>query len=156
MMGAEFTNPQKTIFQYTIQLVISIPGGNINTFMDVLADGGHERYTEAIQRSGSRTCNGFSRSIIPHLTTAGPAKRSGGNSMASCSIRPSGGCSRPTENKIDMFEELDRQKFIIIDTNKPMLDDAASAFFGRLFIAMILRASHQRFKNDELSATGVS
>ena len=30
-----------------------------------------------------------------------------------------------------------------------MLDDAASAFFGRLFIAMILRASHQRFKNGQ-------
>lgn len=44
-----------------------------------------------------------------------------------------------------MYDELENRDLIIIDTNKPMLDDAASAFFGRLFIAMILRASHQRF-----------
>jgi GTPase SAR1 family protein len=50
MMGAEFTNPQRTIFQYVIQLVISIPGGNIQTFMDILADGGQERYAEDIAR----------------------------------------------------------------------------------------------------------
>jgi hypothetical protein len=51
-----------------------------------------------------------------------------------------------TENKIDMLEELARQRLIIIDTNKPMLDEAASAFFGRLFVAMILRASHMRLQ----------
>ena len=48
MMGAEFTNPQRTIFQYVIQLVISIKGWNINTFMSILADGGHEAYISEI------------------------------------------------------------------------------------------------------------
>ena len=53
-----------------------------------------------------------------------------------------------TENKIDMFEEMASQNLILIDTNKPMLDDAPSAFFGRLFIALILRASYRRFNSS--------
>jgi hypothetical protein len=50
MMGADFTNPQKTIFQYVIQLVISIKGGNIYTFMDILAENGHVQYADDIAR----------------------------------------------------------------------------------------------------------
>jgi hypothetical protein len=50
-----------------------------------------------------------------------------------------------TENKINMYDELLNNRLILIDTNKPMLDDIGSAFFGRLFIAMIVRASHMRF-----------
>ena len=51
MMGADFTNPQKTIFQYVIQLVISIEGGNIYTFMDILGSDGHDKYAKEIRQA---------------------------------------------------------------------------------------------------------
>ena len=145
MMGAEFTNPQKTIFQYVIQLVISIPGGNINTFMDILAEDGQERYAEAIAELDENLQRFFTVDFpSPDYRRTREAIR---RKLDSLLLNPTfRRLFSATENKIDMLDELERQKLIIIDTNKPMLDDAASAFFGRLFIAMILRASHQRFK----------
>ncbi|WP_281855898.1 hypothetical protein [Litoreibacter halocynthiae] len=144
MMWAEFTNPQKTIFQYVIQLVISIKGGNINTFMDILADGGHERYADEISQLDENMQRFFAVDYpAPDYKRTREAIRR----------RMDGLLLNPTfrrlfsaiENKIDMFEEMATQKLILIDTNKPMLDDAPSAFFGRLFIALILRASYRRF-----------
>ena len=148
MMEAEFTNPQKTIFQYVIQLVISIAGGNINTFMDVLAEGGHERHANAIAELDENLQRFFTVDYpSPEYKRTREAIR---RRMDSLLLNPTfRRLFSATENKIDMLEELDRQKLIIIDTNKPMLDEAASAFFGRLFIAMILRASHQRFKTGQ-------
>ncbi|MEO1542614.1 MAG: hypothetical protein AAFR75_01120 [Pseudomonadota bacterium] len=148
MMGAEFTNPQKTIFQYVIQLVISIPGGNVNTFMDVLAEGGHERYADAIADLDENLQRFFTVDYpSPEYKRTREAIR---RRMDSLLLNPTfRRLFSATENKIDMLEELDQKKLIVIDTNKPMLDDAASAFFGRLFIAMILRASHQRFKTGQ-------
>ena len=146
MMAADFTNPQKTIFQYVIQLVISIPGGNINTFMDILADGGHELYADHISQLDENMRRFFTVDFpSPEYKRTREAIR---RKLDSLLMNPTfRRLLSASENKVDMLAELEQQKLIIIDTNKPMLDDAASAFFGRLFIAMILRASHQRFKN---------
>jgi|GEM_PF-6119775 len=146
MMGAEFTNPQKTIFQYAIQLVISIRGGNINTFMDILSNGGHEKFAPEIGKLDQNLKRFFEVDYpSPEYKRTREAIR---RRLDSLLLNPTfRRLFSATENKFDMFEELANQKLIIIDTNKPMLDDAASAFFGRLFIAMILRASHMRFEH---------
>jgi len=144
MMGADFTNPQKTIFQYVIQLVISIKGGNIYTFMDILAQSGEEQYAAEIDALDENLKRFFSVDYTSpdYKRTREAIRRRIDSLLLNPTFRR---LFSATENKIDMFEELASQKLILIDTNKPMLDDAASAFFGRLFIAMILRASHQRF-----------
>ncbi|RLJ60754.1 hypothetical protein BCF46_0960 [Litoreibacter meonggei] len=144
MMWAEFTNPQKTIFQYVIQLVISIKGGNINTFMDVLADGGHERYADEISQLDENMQRFFAVDYPApdYKRTREAIRRRMDGLLRNPTFRR---LFSATENKIDMFEEMANQKLILIDTNKPMLDDAPSAFFGRLFIALILRASYRRF-----------
>jgi GTPase SAR1 family protein len=144
MMWAEFTNPQKTIFQYVIQLVISIKGGNIYTFMDVLADGGHERYAAEISEldDNMQRFFGVDYPAPDYKRTREAIRRRMDGLLLNPTFRR---LFSATENKIDMFEEMANQKLILIDTNKPMLDDAPSAFFGRLFIALILRASYRRF-----------
>lgn len=143
MMGAEFTNPQKTVFQYVIQLVISIKGGNINTFMSVLEDNGHEAFSDDIAQLDENLQRFFT---VDFPTPAYKATRQAiRRRMDSLLLNPTfRRLFSATENKIDMFEVLASEKLVLIDTNKPMLDHAASAFFGRLFIAMILRASYQR------------
>jgi GTPase SAR1 family protein len=144
MMWAEFTNPQKTIFQYVIQLVISIKGGNIHTFMDVLADGGHIKFAAEISQLDENMQRFFEVDYpAPDYKRTREAIR---RRMDGLLLNPTfRRLFSATENKIDMFEEMANQKLILIDTNKPMLDDAPSAFFGRLFIALILRASYRRF-----------
>ncbi len=143
-MGADFTNSQNTIFQYVIQLVISIKGGNIYTFMDILAEGGYEQYAEEISQLDQNLQRFFAVDFPSkeYTRTKEAIRRRIDSLLLNPTFRR---LFSATENKIDMVEELATQKLILIDTNKPMLDDAASAFFGRLFIAMILRASHRRF-----------
>ena len=145
MMGAEFTNPQKTIFQYAIQLVISIQGGNIFTFMDILADNGHKKYAKEIGQLDANMQRFFTEDFAApdYKRTREAIRRRLDSLLLNPTFRR---LFSATENKIDMFEELTKQKLIVIDTNKPMLDDTASAFFGRLFIAMIVRASYMRFQ----------
>ncbi|MFC6640282.1 TraM recognition domain-containing protein [Sulfitobacter sediminilitoris] len=144
MMGADFTNPQKTIFQYVIQLVISIKGGNIYTFMDILAENGQEQYADELAKLDTNLKRFFDVDYpSPEYRKTREAIR---RRIDSLLLNPTfRRMFAATENKIDMFDELANQKLILIDTNKPMLDKAASAVFGRLFIAMILRASHRRF-----------
>lgn len=144
MMWAEFTNPQKTIFQYVIQLVISIKGGNIYTFMDVLADGGHIKFAAEISQLDENMQRFFEVDYPSpdYKRTREAIRRRMDGLLLNPTFRR---LFSATENKIDMFEEMANQKLILIDTNKPMLDDAPSAYFGRLFIALILRASYRRF-----------
>jgi hypothetical protein len=126
------------------KLVISIKGGNIFTFMEILSDDGHLRYEDEISRFDDNTRRFFSVDF-----GSGDYKRSREairRRLDSLLLNPTfRRLFSATENRIDMLDELANKKLILIDTNKPMLDDAASAFFGRLFIAMILRASHMRF-----------
>ena len=145
MMGASFTPPQKTIFQYAIQLVISIPGGNIFTFMDVLTDGGHRKYEEQIAQFDANTQRFFEVDFgsNEYKRSREAIRRRLDTLLINPTFRR---LFSATENKINMYDELIRNRLILIDTNKPMLDDAGSAFFGRLFIAMIVRASHMRFQ----------
>ena len=146
MMHAEFTAPQKTIFQYVIQLVISIKDGNIHTFMDVLAEGSHERYADDIAKLDPNLQRFFTVDFIApdYKRTREAIRRRIDSLLLNPTFRR---LFSATENKIDMLEEMERRDLILIDTNKPMLDDAPSAFFGRLFIAMILRAAHRRFQS---------
>lgn len=144
MMGTEFTAPQRTIFQYAIQLVISIPRGNIFTFMDILSEDGHLNYTDQIAQFDANTRRFFANDFgSPEYKRSREAIR---RRLDSLLLNPTfRRLFSATDNRIDMFDQLATKKLILIDTNKPMLDDDASAFFGRLFIAMILRAAHMRF-----------
>lgn len=144
MMGTAFTNPQRTIFQYAIQLVISIKGGNIFTFMEILSEGGLEPYQREIAKLDENTQRFFAMDFPSdeYKRTREAIRRRLDSLLLNPTFRR---LFSARVNKIDMAAELNNRKLILIDTNKPMLDADASAFFGRLFIAMILRASHQRF-----------
>ncbi len=146
MMGSEFTNPQKTIFQYAIQLVISIPGGNIFTFMDILSDDGHLKYADQIAAFDANTQRFFEKDFgsEEYKRSREAIRRRLDSLLLNPTFRR---LFSATENRFDMFSELRDKRLILIDTNKPLLDNDASSFFGRLFIAMIVRASHMRFKN---------
>jgi hypothetical protein len=144
MMGTGFTSPQKTIFQYGIQLVITIKGGNIFTFMEILSEGGLDKYQAEIARLDDNSRRFFEVDFgsDEYKRSREAIRRRLDSLLLNPTFRRLFGA---TENNINMAAELENRKLILIDTNKPMLDADASAFFGRLFIAMIVRASYQRF-----------
>ena len=146
MMGAQLSDPQKTIFQYAIQLVITIPGGNIFTFFDLLADDGHLAYSDQIKQFDANTRAFFQQDFgsEEYKRSREAIRRRLQSMLRNPTFRR---LFSATENKVDMYEELQDRKLILIDTNLPMLGKDASAFFGRLFIALIVQASHRRFGN---------
>jgi hypothetical protein len=52
-------------------------------------------------------------------------------------------------NKLDMFAAMNRGSLILISTNKRLLNQDASAIFGRFFIALIRQATRERELGDE-------
>ena len=150
MMGTQLSDPQKTIFQYAIQLVITIPGGNIFTFFDLLADNGHLKYAEQINQFDENTKSFFLRDFgsDEYKRSRDAIRRRLQSMLRNPTFRR---LFSATENKVNMYEELQKRKLILIDTNLPMLGKDASAFFGRLFIALIVQASHRRFDNRNQS-----
>ncbi|PLX32677.1 MAG: hypothetical protein C0605_17635 [Hyphomicrobiales bacterium] len=148
MMGTELSDQQKTVFQYAIQLVISIPGGNIFTFFDILAKDGHLKYGAQIKEFDENTQAFFINDFgsKEYKISRDAIRRRLQSMLRNPTFRR---LFSATENKIDMYEELQDRRLILIDTNMPMLGRDASAFFGRLFIALIVQASHRRFDNRD-------
>ena len=124
-------------------MVISIKGGNIFTFMEILGEDGLAKYQREVSQLDANTRRFFEVDFgsPDYKRTREAIRRRLDGLLLNPTFRR---LFSATENHIDMAAELNNRKLILIDTNKPMLDADASAFFGRLFIAMILRAAHQR------------
>ena len=143
LVGTELTPTQRNIFQYAIQLVITIPNGNINDFFKIITDDGHLEYKKYIDRLDITTQEFFYGDF---------GTDSYKRTKASLRDRMRGLLRNPVfrrmfeaeHNTINMFEEMNKRRLILIDTNKDMLGQG-SGMFGRLFISMILRAAVQRF-----------
>ncbi len=147
MLESKMTDRQKTVFDYAIQLVISIPGGNIFTFMEILQEGRHLEYKNKIDAFDENTRAFFYNDFGSDKYRQ---TREAVRSRLQILLK------NPTfrrlfaapENKMRMYDELQNRKLILIDTNKPLLDKEGSAFLGRLFVAMILQSAHRRFDNQ--------
>ena len=150
LMDAKLTSKQATLFNYAIQLLIAIPGANLASFRRLL-------------RLNAKTGLG---EFIPHLANLPNEARDffenefgqQGYSQTKEEImwRIDAMLRNPafarifsaTRNPIDMAEEMADRRLILIDTDVNHLGDAGSSFFGRFFIALILKAARQRFKGE--------
>ena len=50
LLGAEMTSRQSTLFNFTIQLLIHIPGATLDTLIDLMQSGGLEQYREHLPK----------------------------------------------------------------------------------------------------------
>ncbi len=53
------------------------------------------------------------------------------------------------ENRIDLFHELSTAKIVLINTDKDLLKEGGSSFFGRFFIAMLVQAIEERSSHSD-------
>ncbi len=145
-LTGEISDRQRTMFDYAIQLIISIPGGNILTFLKMLEEDGINEYGQEIGKLDKTSQDFFMRDWgSPDYKKTREAVRAKLQTLL----------KNPTfrrlfavpENNFRVYDELRRRKLILLDTNKPMLDKEASSFLGRLYIAMIVQAAHRRFDN---------
>ena len=147
-LQTEMSDRQRTMFDFAIQLIISIEGGNIFTFMELLEEDGHLKYGREIGEFDQTTQDFFMRDwgSKDYKVTRNAIRSRLQTLLKNPTFRRLFAASR---SHFQMYDELQIRHLILLDTNKPMLDKEGSAFLGRLYIAMIVQAAHRRFENNK-------
>ena len=141
MLGAELTQKQGVIFRYLARLMVSIPGANIRTLMELMEDGraykpqmaaltGSARHffeTEFWSPSFSATKSQILKRLWGVLAT--PA-------FERMFMQP--------ENKLDLFSLLQEGRIVLVSTAKDVLKTEGSALFGRFILALLSQAALER------------
>ncbi len=153
LIKAPMTPRQKTLFYHCCHLVFSIPGGNIETFKDVLKD--PFEYANYIDELDETARNFFNAEL---RSSSGRGKKgSYDNTRDELSYRLDGLLKQPTfrrifkteENTFIFYEEMQESKLILLDTSIALLAEN-SPTLGRLFVAQALQACFQRVKNKTI------
>lgn len=148
LMDAKLTAKQATLFNYAIQLMM-VMGGNLSTLRQLLRkDAGGLPLTDHIGKLpkaaqdffqtefGQRGYDGTKEEIMWRIDAM---KRN--PAFARIFDAP--------KNPVDMGYEMRNRDLILVDTDVGFLGETASSFFGRLFIALILKAARERVADGE-------
>lgn len=143
LLDAEMTQKQTVIFRFITRLLLHIPNATIHTFRELLEPDGYKRYKEYI--SGlSPTARSFFETEFQHQqfdhTKQEVLRRLWGILENQTFERM---FSHP-RNKLNLFEEMNQNKIILIHTAKSLLKENGCQIFGRFFIAMIAQAAQER------------
>jgi DNA helicase HerA-like ATPase len=141
--GAEFTPKQTALFRYTIRLCMEIPNATIQTFADILRDG-VEPY--------ARYLDGLEQPVKDYFTTQFSNDKQNKETREQVAWRISLMMEDTTfakmfsapKSRINLFDELNSGKLILINTDIDLLGQERTALFGRFFIALLLQASQRR------------
>lgn len=142
LLDAEFTARQATLFRNVVPAIIeAIPNSTLDTFKEVMVKGlptldklnPHARQFFENRDTGfySKTYEGTRKEVVWRLDylLTNPVLRS----MFSA-----------THTRLDLGQEMDAGKVIIINNSKAILGEEGAEFFGRFFVALIARAAQQR------------
>lgn len=141
MLGAELTQKQGVIFRYLARLMMTIPDATIHTLMQIMEDGKpFKSYMDKLEGSARY----FFATEFFHPSFAATKKQ--------ILKRLWGVLSTPTfermfaqkDNTLDLFDELNAGKIILISTAKDLLKNEGSALLGRFLIAMLSQAALER------------
>ena len=153
LLGAELTQKQGVIFRYLARLMLEIPNANIHTLRDLMDDATPfipymEKLTGSVRYFFEREF--FDRSFGP--TKKQIAKRLWGV-LATPSFER---MFAQTDNKIDMFDLLNRGSVVLISTAKDLLKQEGCELFGRFFLSLIAQAAMERSVIAESKRTPTS
>lgn len=140
--GAELTDRQRTVFENCLNLCLDVPNANIDTLIDIMENGAG-KYLDYLDRSNYRLVDYFEKvfnqphsnktrgEIVPRLY--GLVRN---QSIARFFTAPS--------TKLDLYNELNSGKIILINAATSVLGEENVEVFGRFMIAMILFAVERR------------
>ena len=142
------TGRQATFFSFVTRLVLSIPGATIRTLREVLEE--EPKTPEQSQfwpyvQTLDADAQAFFKNQFYHKNHNQETRRGIVQRLYGILRVPAFNRMFTTkENKLDLFEELNAGKTILINTSKTLLGDDASSIFARYCIAQTLSAAFQR------------
>jgi len=143
LLGAELTSRQNTLFTFTIQLLLEIPGATLDTLIDLMQKNGtapYQQYIDGLDPDARRFFEmkfhgkDFERTKDQVVDRLFAVKRN--RTLARMFSAP--------RSKLDLYEEMGAGKVILINAAKSLLQEEGVEIFGRFFIAMILLAAQKR------------
>jgi hypothetical protein len=143
LLGAEMTSKQSTLFRFVTRALLHIPNATVHTLRELMETGGYEKHREHIAKLqgtaraffenefNSRQFEDTKRQVVRRLY--GILENQTFERMF----------SHP-KSKLDMFEEMNGGKVILINAAKDLLKQQGTELFGRFFVALIAQASAER------------
>ena len=144
LLDAKFTALQSTLFRNVVPAIIeSFERPTLDTFKQVMVSG--------IPTGQHNTLNAHAREFFENRATGFYSKTYESTRkevvwrldylMTNPVLRT---MFSAVQTKLDMGQEMDAGKVILINNSKSVLTDEGAEFFGRFFIALIARAAQQR------------
>lgn len=143
LLSAELTSKQAVIFRYVMRAMLVIPDANIQTLVELVSPGGYDKFRPYLSRLAG-TARAFFETEFnkPQFseTKQQILRRLWGLLENGVFERM---FSHP-RNKLDLFNEMNSGKVILINTAKDLLKQQGTQILGRFFIAMIAQAAQER------------
>lgn len=143
LLGADLTSRQSTLFTFTIQLLLEIPGATLDTLIELMQPGGVGKYAQYLDNLDADAKSFFQLKFSEKsydATKTQVADRLFGVKK----IRTLAKMFASPKSKLDFFKELQSSKVITINVPTTLLADTGVEIIGRFFIAMILLAAQKR------------
>ena len=148
LLDAELTSRQSTLFQFMTRLMLHIPNATIHTFLSLLKPESYEDFEPYIAKLDD-TAREFFEQDFKSGKYRDTMDQIRGRLFSILKSQTFDRMFSNTENKIDLFEELKTAKVVLINTDKDLLKEGGSGFFGRFFIAMLRQAAEERSNIEE-------
>ncbi len=143
LLGAEMTAKQSDLFSYITHLMLIIPNSTIHTLLDLMEDGAYERFEKHIQKLPPTAKRFFDTEFVSSqfLDTKKQVRRRLFGVLKNQTFER---MMSHTHSKLDLFEEMNQSKVILISTSKDLLKQKGTEIFGRFFISLIYQAALER------------
>lgn len=145
LLGSDMTSKQSTLFDFTLALMLEIPGATIHTFRDLMQEGALAKYQQYVAKLDETAQDFFNNEFDVKRgqfeTTKKEVVRRLYGILSNATFRR---MFSHEKSKLDLFSEMNSGKVILIDTAKDLLKANGTEVFGRFFIALIANAAQER------------
>ncbi len=145
LLGSDMTSKQATLFDFTLALMLEIPGATIHTFRDLMQEGALAKYQQYVSKLDETAQDFFNKEFDVRRgqfeTTKKEVVRRLYGILSNTTFRRMFSHER---SKLDLFSEMNSGKVILIDTAKDLLKENGTEVFGRFFLALIANAAQER------------
>jgi hypothetical protein len=143
LLSAEFTSRQNTLFTFTLQLMLQIPGATLDTLIELMQPKGIDRFKEYLPQLDHDAQQYFQLKFNQN-DVAKTKEQVLDRLFAVKRIRLLSRMLASPKSKIDFFAEMGKPQLILINLPQSLLQEEGVEIMGRFFIAMILLAAHKR------------
>lgn len=147
-ISSDLTAKQGTGFLFIVKLVLLVPEATIHTLLKLIEDPSKEFSSSPFYMFADKldkTAFSFFESQFYNKQAFGQTRQQIARRLYSVlSVPAFERMLSARENRLDLFEALQQGKIILINTNKALLKQEASALFGRFMIAQCLSAVFER------------